>query len=105
MKQFLTIALAAMLAAPAFAQKIDVTWKGDTATLKIENPTKYLILPVEEEKDEKQVLLDNGKPTDTWMDVRLAEKAVDYDVPFALSQTSLSARTFSRSPSTARRNT
>ena len=86
MKQYLTLALAALLAAPAFAQKINVTWNGDTATLKIENPTKYLILPIEEEKDEKQVILDNGKPTDTWMDIRLAEKTVDYNVPFALSQ-------------------
>lgn len=32
------------------------------------------------------MLLDNGKKTDTWMDVRLAVNKTDYSVPFALSK-------------------
>jgi fructan beta-fructosidase len=63
---------------------MDVTTKGDTTVITITNPTKYLILPVEEDMSQKQVKLDKGLPTDTWMDVRLAEKTVDYNVPFEL---------------------
>ena len=66
------------------AQTMDVTTKGDTTVITITNPTKYLILPVEEDMSQKQVKLDKGLPTDTWMDVRLAEKTVDYNVPFEL---------------------
>lgn len=66
------------------AQTMDVTTKGDTTVITITNPTKYLILPVEEDMSQKQVKLDKGLPTDTWMDVRLAETTVDYNVPFEL---------------------
>lgn len=53
----------------AFAQKMNIEHKGDTTIIKVENPTKYLLLPIQEEKDEAQVLLDTGSKDDTWMDV------------------------------------
>lgn len=68
----------------AFAQKMNIEHKGDTTIIKVENPTKYLLLPIQEEKDEAQVLLDTGSKEDTWMDVRLAQNGSDYFVPFAL---------------------
>ena len=68
----------------AFAQKMNIEHKGDTTIIKVENATKYLLLPVQEEKDEAQVLLDTGSKDDTWMDVRLAQNGADYYVPFAL---------------------
>ena len=70
----------------AFAQKMNIEHKGDTAIIKVENPTKYLLLPIQEEKDEAQVLLDTGSKDDTWMDVRLAQNGSDYYVPFALGK-------------------
>ena len=68
------------------AQQIKVESRGDTTLLRIANPPKYILLPIEEEKDEAKVLLDTGSPADTWMDVRLSQGKVDYYVPFALSQ-------------------
>ena len=70
----------------AFAQKTNIEHKGDTTIIKVENPTKYLLLPIQEEKDEAQVLLDTGSKDDTWMDVRLAQNGSDYYVPFALGK-------------------
>ena len=70
----------------AFAQKMNIEHKGDTTIVKVENPTKYLLLPIQEEKDEAQVLLDTGSKEDTWMDVRLAQNGSDYFVPFALGK-------------------
>ena len=35
---------------------------------------------------EAQVMLDNGRSTDTWMDIRLAQTKTDYEVPFALNE-------------------
>ena len=70
----------------AFAQKMNIEHKGDTTIVKVENPTKYLLLPVQEEKDEAQVLLYTGSKDDTWMDVRLAQNGSDYYVPFALGK-------------------
>ena len=58
--------------------------KGDTTILNITNPTKYLLLPIEESKDEAKVLLDTSSPADTWMDIRLAQDKIDYYVPFEL---------------------
>ena len=69
-----------------FAQKMNIEHKGDTTIIKVENPTKYLLLPIQEEKDEAQVLLDTGSKDDTWMDVRLAQNGSDYYVPFALGK-------------------
>ena len=68
----------------AMAQKMNIEHKGDTTIIKVENPTKYLLLPIQEEKDEAQVLLDTGSKDDTWMDVRLSQNGADYYVPFAL---------------------
>ena len=70
----------------AFAQKMNIEHTGDTTIIKVENPTKYLLLPIQEEKDEAQVLLDTGSKDDTWMDVRLAQNGSDYFVPFALGK-------------------
>ena len=84
MKKFLftMIMIAATMAGAA--QTMDVKTKGDTTVIVVKNPTKYMILPIEETTREKQVLLDKGLATDTWMDVRLAENKVDYNVPFEL---------------------
>ena len=83
-----TILCAALtaLTLSATAQTMKITRAGDTTIVKIEKSPQYLILPVEEEKDEAQVLLDNGKATDTWMDVRLAQGKTDYHVPFKLNK-------------------
>ena len=70
----------------AFAQKMNFTHKGDTTIINVENPTKYLLLPVQEEKDEAQVILSTGNADDTWMDVRLAQNGADYYVPFNLKK-------------------
>lgn len=67
------------------AQQLNITQRGDTTVIEIDRPTKYLLLPVEEDKAEAQVLLDTGHATDTWMDVRLAQGKTDYYVPFALT--------------------
>lgn len=74
------------LSLSATAQTMKITRAGDTTIVKIEKSPQYLILPVEEEKDEAQVLLDNGKATDTWMDIRLAQGKTDYYVPFKLNK-------------------
>ncbi len=81
------IALLAALAltAAATAQTMQTAWQGDTAVITVTNPTRYLILPVEEAQPEAHVLLSTGKSTDTWMDVRLASAKTDYTVPFALT--------------------
>ena len=79
-------AVLAALSLSVTAQTMKITRAGDTTIVKIEKSPQYLILPVEEEKDEAQVLLDNGKATDTWMDVRLAQGKTDYYVPFKLNK-------------------
>ena len=66
------------------AQKMNVEHHGDTTVISVQNPTKYLLLPIQEEQDEAQVLLSTGSKDDTWMDVRLAQNGTDYYVPFAL---------------------
>ena len=84
----LTVCLMAtnLLIPAAMAQTMHVQHKGDTAIVSIESPTRYLLLPIQEEKQQAQVLLDTGHDTDTWMDVRLARNGVDYYVPFALGE-------------------
>ena len=78
-------AIAALAATTAKAQTINVEHKGDTTVIVVDNPTKYLILPIEEERGEAKVKLDLGRADDTWMDVRLAIDRIDYEVPFELS--------------------
>ena len=59
--------------------------KGDSLTvIHITNPTRYLLLPIEEESAESQVRLNTGDAADTDMDIRLAQNKVDYFVPFSL---------------------
>lgn len=76
--------LMATVATTATAQKMNIEHKGDTTIIRVDNPTKYILLPIQEEKDEAQVLLDTGSKENTWMDVRLAQNGADYYVPFAL---------------------
>ena len=66
------------------AQKMNIEHHGDTTVISVQDPTKYLLLPIQEEQDEAQVLLSTGSKDDTWMDVRLAQNGTDYYVPFAL---------------------
>lgn len=66
------------------AQKMNIEHHGDTTVISVLNPTRYLLLPIQEEQDEAQVLLSTGSKDDTWMDVRLAQNGADYYVPFAL---------------------
>ena len=86
MMKAVCLMLMASATTSAFAQKMNIEHKGDTTIIKVENPTKYLLLPIQEEKDEAQVLLDTGSKDDTWMDVRLAQNGSDYFVPFALGK-------------------
>ena len=76
----------ASAASPAFAQKMNIEYKGDTTIIKVENPTKYLMLPIQEEKEEAQVILSTGDKEDTWMDIRLAQNGADYYVPISLKK-------------------
>ena len=83
----------AFAAAATFAacqpQKSDIRLEhqGDTLTIvHITNPTKYLILPIQESCNEGKVKLDTGSPADMAMDVRLAVDSVEYYVPFKLPQ-------------------
>ena len=88
-KQFVSalLALCAGIApAAALAQHIDVSQHADTVVVTIEHPKKYLLLPIEEERGEAKMLLETGKPTDTWMDVRLAQLSTNYYVPLRLPE-------------------
>lgn len=60
--------------------------QGDTLTVvNVTMPTRYLLLPVQEDKDEVPVRL-NVDGQGTWMDIRLAVDSADYYVPFALGE-------------------
>lgn len=78
-------AIAALTATTTKAQTINVEHKGDTTIIVVDNPTRYLILPIEEERGEAKVKLDLGRADDTWMDIRLAIDRIDYEVPFELT--------------------
>lgn len=80
----LLMAAATTATQPVQAQKMNIEHHGDTTVICVQNPTKYLLLPIQEEQDEAQVLLSTGSKDDTWMDVRLAQNGTDYYVPFAL---------------------
>lgn len=60
--------------------------QGDTLTIvNVSNATRYLLLPIQEDKGEVQVKLNTGdEAVDCWMDIRLAIDSADYYVPFAL---------------------
>ncbi|WP_300228633.1 DUF4980 domain-containing protein [uncultured Bacteroides sp.] len=85
----LAVAMAAVSFTACQPQKSGLTFEhqGDTLTIvHITNPSKYLILPIQESCNEGKVKLDTGSPTDMAMDVRLAVDSVEYYVPFALPQ-------------------
>ena len=82
-------AMAAVSFTACQPQKSGLTFEhqGDTLTIvHITNPSKYLILPIQESCNEGKVKLDTGSPADMAMDVRLAVDSVEYYVPFALPQ-------------------
>ena len=54
--KLLTCAVISLAATSVKAQTIQMSQKGDTTILNITNPTKYLLLPIEESKDEAKVL-------------------------------------------------
>lgn len=84
------ISLAATLAVSLYSchqqeGNISIEHKGDSLTiLTINNPSKYLILPIQESCEEGKVKLDTGDGADTQMDIRLAIDSTDYVVPFEL---------------------
>ena len=82
----LAVGLAAATTQPATAQTMNISHHADTTIVSVSHPTRYLLLPVQEEKGEAQVMLSTGSKADTWMDVRLAQNGVDYYVPFALGK-------------------
>lgn len=86
----LTMALATATALAACQPKgftLHMEHQGDTLTIvHITNPTKYLILPIQESCSEAKVKLDTGSPADVAMDIRLAQDSVEYYVPFVLPQ-------------------
>ena len=85
----LAVAMAAVSFTACQPQKSGLTFEhqGDTLTIvHITNPSKYLILPIQESCNEGKVKLDTGSPADMAMDVRLAVDSVEYYVPFALPQ-------------------
>lgn len=83
-KSALVVAAVCSTAGNANGQTINIAQSGDTAVVTVSNPTKYLLLPVEETQPDARVKLDTGSPADTWMDVRLAVGKTDYYVPFKL---------------------
>ena len=89
-KNFVNLALGAFFLTGMWScqsQKTDLVFEhqGDTLTIvHIKNPSKYLLLPIQESSNEGKVKLDTGSPADTPMDVRLAVDSVEYYVPFEL---------------------
>lgn len=85
---FSTLALAAAMTSCKKADNspMQVTHQGDTLSIvKISAPTRYLLLPIQEDQPEAQVRL-NTEGKGTWMDIRLAVDSADYYVPFALGE-------------------
>lgn len=85
----LAVAFATVSLVACQPQKGSITLEhqGDSLTIvHITNPSKYLILPIQESCNEGKVKLDTGSPADMAMDVRLAVDSVEYYVPFALPQ-------------------
>ena len=88
-KQFLSALLALFSGAvstTALAQHIHVSQEVDGVVVTIENPKKYLLIPIEEERGEVKMRLETGSAADTWMDVRLAQLSTDYYVPLRLPE-------------------
>lgn len=68
-------------------QPLNIEHQGDTLTIvQVNHPSKYLLLPIQENSAEGGVTLDTGHATDTEMDIRLATDQVEYYIPFALPE-------------------
>ena len=78
--------LAGAVPTAALAQHINVMQEADAVVVTITHPPKYLLLPIEEERAEVKMRLETGSPTDTWMEVRLAQLSTDYYVPLRLPE-------------------
>lgn len=84
---FLSICLFSACSPSAEKHRLNISIQGDTlAIIQIQNPTKYLLLPIEESSKEGKVRLDTGSEADVDMDIRLARNKVDYFVPFELPE-------------------
>ena len=78
--------IAGVTACQTSGNKLTLEHQGDTLTIvHIDQPAKYLILPIQETSNEAKVRLETGNPADCAMDVRLAVNDIDYYVPFALN--------------------
>ncbi|MDO5570874.1 MAG: GH32 C-terminal domain-containing protein [Bacteroidales bacterium] len=53
--------------------------------VEVNKPSKYILLPIQEDAQESKVKLMTGSKADTEMDVRIANNRIDYYVPFALT--------------------
>lgn len=74
-----------MIACQSPKSGITFEHQGDTLTVvHITNPSKYLLLPIQESSSEGKVKLDTGSPADMAMDIRLAVDSIEYFVPFEL---------------------
>ena len=60
----LAVAATMFVSLSASAQKMDISFSGDTAIVKVVNPARYLILPIEESQNEARVKLDRGSTAD-----------------------------------------
>lgn len=81
--------LASMAMTACQSQKNNLAFEhqGDTLTIvRIAAPSAYLLLPIQESCGESKVKLETGSPADVAMDIRLADDAIDYYVPFRLPQ-------------------
>ena len=66
---------------------LSIEHQGDTLTLvHVNQPSKYLLLPIQENCAEGGVTLDTGQATDTEMDIRLATDHVEYYIPLTLPE-------------------
>ena len=91
MKIYFSLAALAMLATACQQQtstpKMALENHGDTVAIMITSPTKYLLLPIQEDQPDVWVKLNTGNEAeDVWMDIRLARDYVDYYVPFKLGE-------------------
>lgn len=85
-----TFCLALALAATSCQHSkpaLSIEHQGDTLTLvHVNQPSRYLLLPIQENCAEGGVTLDTGQATDTEMDIRLATDHVEYYIPLTLPE-------------------
>ncbi len=56
------------------------------SVVRLTDPARYLLLPIQETSQEARVKLFTNRPTDIYMDIRLAIDSVDYYVPFEIPE-------------------